>query len=178
MIRRLFRGPSCRVGFADDQAGTCLGGEAAARRARCGSRRRTRPLEVEVVALGEDGEVTVPTLAEILRVKAYLVVQRNQVRDYLDVVALAERTGPGEAVGVLASIDGYYVDRSGGPDSVLTALIQRLAEPSPRDRAVTGQLSAYKGLDSRWHEWKAVTEACGELAVALLDTVAGGREQR
>lgn len=140
--------------------------------------RRTRPLEVEVVSLDDGGDVTVPTLAEILRVKAYLVVQRNQVRDYLDVVALADRIGAGEAVRVLASIDGYYADRSGGPDSVLTALIQRLAEPSPRDRAVTGQLSAYKGLDSRWHEWKAVTEACGELAVALLDTVADGREQR
>lgn len=62
--------------------------------------RRTRPLETMVVEVGPDLVVTAPTPAESLRIKAYLVVQRNQVRDYLDVVALADHVGIENAVAV------------------------------------------------------------------------------
>lgn len=130
--------------------------------------RRSRPLEVERVRLDDTHSVVVPTLAETLRVKAYLVVQRNQVRDYLDVVALADRCGPAPAVAVLAGIDDYYVDRSGEADSVLTALVQRLSEPNPRDSVVTTQLCAYRRLDERWHDWSNVVRAGQALADGLL----------
>ncbi|HPZ70008.1 MAG TPA: hypothetical protein PLU19_14530, partial [Dermatophilaceae bacterium] len=50
--------------------------------------RRTRAVEVEEVRVGTR-VLRVPTLPECLRIKAFLVVQRNQVRDYLDTVALA-----------------------------------------------------------------------------------------
>jgi len=133
--------------------------------------RRSRRLEVEQVRLDAEHVVVVPTLAETLRVKAYLVVQRNQVRDYLDVVALADRCGDEVAVAVLAGIDDYYVDRSREPDSVLTALVQRLSEPNPRDTVVTTQLPAYRRLDRRWHDWSAVVEACHALADGLLAAV-------
>jgi hypothetical protein len=132
--------------------------------------RRTRPLEVERVEVAEL-TLTVPTLPECLRVKAYLVVQRNQVRDYLDTVALADKLGTEAAVEVLEGIDAFYSDRSEGDDSVLTSLVQRLAEPSPRDVRVTRQLRSYKSLDARWHDWDAVTEACAVLADRLLVAV-------
>lgn len=109
----------------------------------------------------------------MLRVKAYLVVQRNAVRDYLDTVALATRLGSHESVQVLAAIDGYYADRSNEGDSVLTSLTKRLSEPSPRDVRVTEQLSAYKGLDPRWHQWDAVVAVCHDLSDGLLDTQEG-----
>lgn len=132
--------------------------------------RRTRPLEVVELELPGAGRLRVPTDAEMLRVKSYLVVQRNVVRDYLDVVALAEVVA--DAPSVLAGIDGYYDDRSGGDDSVLTALIQRLSEPNPRDREVTRELSAYKGLAPRWHKWTTVVAACEGLADAIVETLA------
>ncbi|MDN5765763.1 MAG: hypothetical protein L0H96_07835 [Humibacillus sp.] len=135
--------------------------------------RRTRPLEVERVDLGDAGTVQVPTADETLRIKAYLVVQRNQVRDYLDVVALAE-PDPAGSVRVLEGIDGYYRDRSDGPDSVLTALVQRLSEPNPRDHRVTRQLRAYKGLDPRWQVWSDVVAACERLADGLLESAERG----
>lgn len=135
--------------------------------------RRTRSLEVERQEV-PGGSVAVPTLPEMLRIKAYLVVQRNATRDYLDTVALAERVGTEKAVEVLAAIDDYYSDRSQGHDSALTALVQRLAEPSPRDVRVTRQLRSYKGLDPRWHEWNAVVTACHELADGLLRAVERG----
>lgn len=138
--------------------------------------RRRRPLEVAQVDVPRAGSLQVPTLQvptlpEILRVKAYLVVQRNQVRDYLDVVALADRLGDTEAVAVLADIDDYYVDRSGSEDSVLTSLAQQLSAPAPRDTRVTTQLASYKGLDPRWHDWSSVTQGCQSLADGLLRAV-------
>lgn len=133
--------------------------------------RRRRPLEVRQHDLPDGRSVTVPTLAEMLRIKAYLVVQRNATRDYLDTAALADRTGPADAISVLARIDEYYVDRSGADDSVLTSLVQRLADPAPRDSRVTEQLPAYKGLSARWHDWGAVVAVCHDLADGLLSTV-------
>jgi hypothetical protein len=132
--------------------------------------RRVRPLEVVEVQVPQAGSLRVPTLPEILRVKAYLVVQRNQVRDYLDLVALAERAGDG-AIGALSHIDDYYVDRSAAADSVLTGLVQRLSEPRPRDARVTGQLASYKRLAARWHDWAVVVAACERLSDDLLRAV-------
>lgn len=130
--------------------------------------RRKVPLETTRVTLPGGDEVTVPTLAEALRVKAYLVVQRNQVRDYLDVVALADRLGVHDGASVLRHLDEYYLDRSGEDDSVVTALVQRLAEPNPKDSKVTRQLDRYKGLLPRWQDWGAVTTMCSTLALEIL----------
>jgi len=129
--------------------------------------RRTRPLETCEVDVGDGNAVVAPTPPEALRVKAYLVVQRNVVRDYLDVVALADHLGEDAAVEVLAGIDDYYTDRSGEPASVLTSLVSSLADPQPRDPEVTDELPRYKGLDDRWHRWEDVVEACRRLALRL-----------
>lgn len=129
--------------------------------------RRTRPLETVTVTVGDGLEVVAPTADEALRIKAYLVVQRNVVRDYLDVVALAHHLGVNHAVGVLRDIDGYYDDRSGVDGSVLTSLVLALADPAPRDPTVTAELPRYKGLDPRWHQWSDVVGACQALALRL-----------
>lgn len=136
--------------------------------------RRTRPLEVERHELTAGHSVLVPTLPEMLRVKAYLVVQRNATRDYLDTAALCSRLGVDAAVPALADIDDYYEDRSKTHGSVLTALVQRLSEPTPRDSRVTGQLDSYKGLDERWHDWAAVVQVCVSVADGILRTVEDG----
>ena len=129
--------------------------------------RRQRPLETCEIELGDGAVVVAPTAAEALRVKAYLVVQRNVVRDYLDVVALVDHLGEDAAVEVLSNIDAYYVDRSGEAGSVLTSLVAALADPQPRDTDVTRELPRYKGLDARWHEWEDIVAACRGLALRL-----------
>lgn len=129
--------------------------------------RRTRPLETIRVDVGADADVVAPTEAEALRVKAFLVVQRNVVRDYLDVAALADHLETDAAVDVLFGIDDFYSDRSGDPASVLTSLVIALAEPSPRDVDVIDELPRYKGLDRRWHHWSDVVGTCQELALRL-----------
>jgi HAMP domain-containing protein len=131
--------------------------------------RRVRPLETIAMEIAAGQSVIVPTHEEILRIKAYLIVQRNYVRDYLDVVALTQSLEPDQAARILRPIDDYYADRSGEAGSVLTALVKALADPQPRDEQVTQQLSSYKGLDQRWHDWSTVTAACRQLALQLAD---------
>lgn len=129
--------------------------------------RRSRPLETTTFELDAETSVVIPTVDEMLRVKAYLIVQRNYVRDYLDVAALSEAIGLDMTVSVLRNIDDYYVDRSEESGSVLTALVESLADPKPRDSSVIKELPRYKGLDPRWHEWNSVTKRCQEIALRI-----------
>lgn len=131
--------------------------------------RRTRPLETVAVEITPGVSVVVPTLEEMLRVKAYLVVQRNVVRDYLDVVALADRMGLSSAGTVLRDIDDYYDDLSQSHGSVLTSLALALAQPRPRDVDVIPELPRYRGLDPRWHDWSSVVAACEALALEVTE---------
>lgn len=130
--------------------------------------RRTRPLEAQVLDIGDGQTLRIPTRDEALRVKAYLIVQRNQVRDYLDVAALADSMGIGRAARVLESIGEFYADRSEDGESVASELILRLAKPAPRDTAALGDLAHYKHLKPRWHAWAAVVAVCGSLAQEIL----------
>lgn len=130
--------------------------------------RRRIPLEIEELALPDGRTVRIPTRPEALRVKAYLMVQRNQVRDYLDVAALSSVMGLAAAAEVLARLDDFYVDRSEDEESVVSALVVRLAHPTPRDRSAPADLQHYKGLVARWQDWSEVTRVCADLAQLLL----------
>lgn len=92
------------------------------------------------------------------------------MRDYLDVVALADHLDT-DAVPVLAAIDEFYLDRSEEAGSVLTQLVLRLARPRPRDPDVSEELPRYKGLASRWHDWSVVVGACEDRALHLSGAV-------
>jgi hypothetical protein len=129
---------------------------------------RTRPLETIEVLVPNAGRVRAPTIEETLRVKAFLIVRRNQTRDYLDVAALADRMGVVAAANTLARIDDYYADQHHGGDGVATQVARQLADPRPRDRRTTRELARYKRLDPRWHDWSAVVAMCREVAVAMV----------
>jgi hypothetical protein len=130
---------------------------------------RTTPLEIVEVALPSGRRLRAPTAAETLRVKGFLIVRRNRTRDYLDVVALADRLGREDAAPVLAGIDAYYADQHEGGRGVAAQLARQLADPRPADVSVTRQLASYRNLDERWTDWKTVRAACKELAVAMLE---------
>lgn len=130
---------------------------------------RNRPLEVTEVTLPSGHALRVPAPDEILRIKGYLVVRRNQVRDYLDVAALADRAGIAHAADVLSRIDLYYSDQRGpGPEGVATQLARQLADPRPADVRTTQQLGQYKDPDARWADWSNVTGVCRAVAVEMV----------
>jgi hypothetical protein len=128
---------------------------------------RSRPLETaEVEVRGKP--LVVPTIAEILRIKAWLTLSRNQTRDYLDIAALADRMGLDEAASALREIDTYYADLNERPEAVATQLVKQLADPRPRDAEITSQLTNYKSLDPRWHDWETVKATLADLAERMV----------
>jgi hypothetical protein len=129
---------------------------------------RSKPLEVTEVELPSGQKLRVPTPDETLRIKGYLIVRRNQVRDYLDVAALADRYGMSHSGQVLARIDQYYTDQRGPEaEGVATQLARQLADPRPADQRTIRQLSSYKDLDARWSRWENVTGVCRSLAAEM-----------
>jgi hypothetical protein len=130
---------------------------------------RKVPLEVVEVVLPSGQTLRVPTPDEILRIKGYLIVRRNQVRDYIDVAALSDRYGISHAADVLGHIDDYYSDQRGAEaEGVATQLARQLAAPKPADARTITQLGQYKGLDARWTDWKNVTDVCRSVAVEMV----------
>lgn len=128
---------------------------------------RSRPLEtIEIEIRGR--KLVVPTLEEILRIKAWLALTRNQTRDYLDIAALADRLGIERAATVLLGMDDYYADVNQRPEAVTTQLVRQLADPRPRDDRVTKELVSYKALDERWQDWSAVTAVLAAVAEGMV----------
>ena len=129
---------------------------------------RKVPLEAATVSVPSGGEVTVPTIEETLRIKAFLIVRRNQTRDYLDLAALADRIGVDRATEILARIDDFYADQNEEGQGVAAQLVRQLSKPQPADRSVIDQLSSYRRLRKRWTDWGAVTEVLGEVASRMV----------
>lgn len=129
---------------------------------------RKVPLEVAQLTLPSGEELTVPTVEEALRIKGFLVVRRNQTRDYLDLAALSEHLGVEDAAEVLTRIDDYYADQAQSEDGIASQLVRQLSQPAPADSSVTEQLSSYRRLRARWHEWDAVCDVLGEVAAGMV----------
>jgi hypothetical protein len=130
---------------------------------------RARPLETAEVTLNSGRTLRVPTTEETLRIKGFLIVRRNQTRDYLDVAALADRYRIEASATVLARIDDYYSDQHGGGHGVAAQLTRQLGDPQPADPSTTRQLASYRNLAPRWQDWRQVRASCLELAAAMLE---------
>lgn len=130
---------------------------------------RKVPLEVAKATLPSGAEVTVPTVEETLRIKAFLVVRRNQTRDYLDLAALSEHLGVDRAAEILAEIDDYYADQHGEGEGVASQLVRQFSDPQPADRSVIDQLASYRRLHKRWSDWDAVKDVLGAVATRMVD---------
>lgn len=128
---------------------------------------REKPLETAVVEY-HGGRITVPTEGEILRIKGVLILKRNATRDYLDFVALADHIGDKGVAQALQSFDRLYQQDNG--ESPLQQLQVQLANALPYDLEET-ELSEYKNLDPRWHDWQSVKAACSHLATVIFDQV-------
>lgn len=132
--------------------------------------RRKRPLEVAELQVGGH-RLRVPTEAEMLRVKAWMVVYRNATRDFLDVAALVSRLGLAEGGQILAAMDDYYADQHEEGRGVTSQLVRMLADPRPYDLDEV-DLAAYRKLSRPWRDWTKVRETCAELGTHVLAAVA------
>ncbi|HYA43804.1 MAG TPA: nucleotidyl transferase AbiEii/AbiGii toxin family protein [Syntrophobacteraceae bacterium] len=129
--------------------------------------RRARPLETTVMHVGGH-DVTLPTLPEVLRIKAFLCLERNAARDYLDLAALASHMGIAAAGDALWSMDELYPQKGGDPWVVRTQLVMQLAAPQPYD-IDNVKIAEYKGVKPPFDCWSHVAEVCGKVSDSLLN---------
>lgn len=130
---------------------------------------REEPLETTQIEY-QGQTIKLPTEAEMLRIKAVLILQRNATRDYLDFVALADHMGDEKVIEALRSFDRLYPQPSG--ESALQQLQIQLANPLPYDLEELN-LAEYKNLAPRWHDWQAVKAACVHYAILIFDHIVG-----
>jgi len=125
---------------------------------------REEPLEtVEVCVAGE--KLLLPSKAEMLRIKAVLILKRNATRDYLDTVAMSEVLGREATLDALADFDRLYPQPNG--ESPLQQLQVQLANPIPYDLDDT-DLTQYKHLKKEYQDWSAVKSRCAALAEMIF----------
>ncbi|MHC4925113.1 MAG: hypothetical protein ACYTG4_13740 [Planctomycetota bacterium] len=131
--------------------------------------RRHRPLETEEIA-----GLRVPTLAEMARIKAWLLAVRLTTRDYLDTVVLFERLGEEGVRKALGPLDEIYAQPNGA--SVLAEVVERLGAAQPVDGAEI-HLASYRGLKPPWNDWEQLVRR-GRSWAQVLAALLLGREDR
>jgi hypothetical protein len=133
---------------------------------------RDEPLDTtEIERFGQ--RLTVPTLPEMLRIKAVLILKRNATRDYLDFAALADHMGNDDIIQALRRFDTLYPQPNG--ESALQQLQIQLASPLPYDLRDVN-LSMYKHLAPKWHDWSAVQSVCAACATLIFDQIIGSED--
>lgn len=131
--------------------------------------RRSQPLETAIVNVA-GRQATLPTLPEVLRIKAFLCLDRNATRDYLNTAALAAHMGVEQACQALWRMDELYPQRNGDTWAVRTQLIMQFAAPHADDLDSV-DLSEYKGVQPPFDQWSHVADICGQLSDCLLNAV-------
>jgi RND superfamily putative drug exporter len=125
---------------------------------------RRSPVETTHVQLPTGDRLQVPTGAEALRLKGYLIMCRNSSRDYADFADMVETVEPENAAVVLAGMDRYYCCQAPRRQWIATQLVRRLADPHPSDFSAD-ELSE---PDAR-ADWEDVRQRCLSVAVAMLE---------
>jgi predicted nucleotidyltransferase component of viral defense system len=132
--------------------------------------KRTLPVETQVVQT-EAGPLVVPTLDEMICMKAFLAYDRNVTRDYLDFAALTECASAEATLESLLQLDPRY----GGLQTASVALevAKALSAAAPYDLN-EADLPHYKGLAGKWHRWEATRDICQRFGVLLGDALIQG----
>ncbi|OBJ26671.1 MMPL family transporter [Mycobacterium sp. 1245801.1] len=125
---------------------------------------RRSPVETTNVQLPTGDRLLVPTGAETLRLKGYLIMSRNSRRDYADFADMVDSLEPETAAVVLAGMDRYYCCKSSRRQWIATQLVRRLADPNPCDHPEDQESDADAGSD-----WEEIRQRCLSVAVAMLE---------
>jgi len=125
---------------------------------------RQSPVETTNVQLPTGDRLQIPTGAETLRMKSYLVMCRNTTRDFAEFAELVDSMETHTAAVVLSSMDRYYCGDRSRRQWVATQLVRRLADPQPLDEHDTRMSGPEAEAD-----WAKVRERCLSVAVAMLE---------
>jgi hypothetical protein len=134
------------------------------------NQRRSAPLETTSITAPSGRMLQVPTIEEMLRIKTFLVVERNATRDYLDVAALSHHLGTVKGVRALERMRQLYAEFAGEAGDIMVSIVVKLGAPDPYDLTEV-DLTEYKGIIPPWNDWGAVQKQCQALAMAILRIV-------
>jgi hypothetical protein len=132
--------------------------------------RRQTPIKT-VAAATSRGALLVPTLDEMLGMKAWLAYSRNALRDYLDFAALSTRSTDERTLAALLELDEQYAGVQ--TSSVRLEVAKALAASLPFDLEQV-DLSCYKGLAPEWRDWRHTEAICRRLGLLLAERIIGG----
>jgi hypothetical protein len=130
------------------------------------NQRRSAPLETTEVSV-PGGRIRLPTIGEMLRIKAFLTVDRNATRDYLDVAALSHHMGLKKSALALERMNELYFEFAGEGGDMLTSIVIKLSAPDPYDLTDV-DLTEYRGIVAPWNNWRSVEKQCASLGAAVL----------
>ncbi len=136
------------------------------------NQKRSAPLETVTVDLGGGRRLKLPTIEEMLRIKVFLVVDRNATRDYLDVAALSHRLGLRKSALALEKMNTLYAEFAGEGGDMLSTVLVKLTNPDPYDLTQV-DLSEYRGIVAPWTDWQTVVSQCHSLALTMLNVAPG-----
>ena len=125
---------------------------------------RSSPVETTNVQLPTGDRLQIPTGAETLRLKSYLIMCRNTTKDFAEFADLVDSMETHTAAVVLASMDRYYCGDRSRKQWVATQLVRRLADPQPSD-----EHDARMSGPEAEADWAKVRERCLSVAVAMLE---------
>jgi heme transporter len=125
---------------------------------------RRSPVETTHVQLTTGDRLQIPTGAETLRLKGYLIMCRNSSRDYAEFAELVDTMEAETAAIVLAGMDRYYCSQSPRRQWIATQLVRRLADPHPSDL----DDEHWPGADAK-ADWEEIRQRCLSVAVAMLE---------
>jgi heme transporter len=138
---------------------------------------RRSPVETTNVQLPTGDRLLIPTGAEALRLKSYLIMRRNTRRDYAEFADMVDTIDPETAAVVLAGMDRYYCchppkrlpKQDWMPEQhwMASQLVRRLADPHPCD--LTDAASEPDAPGDRGADWEEVRQRCLSVAVAMLE---------
>jgi uncharacterized membrane protein YdfJ with MMPL/SSD domain len=129
-----------------------------------GSVERRSPVETTNVQLPTGDRLQIPTGAETLRLKSYLIMCRNSSRDFAEFADLVDCVETQTAAIVLVAMDKYYCSQQPRKQWIATQLVRRLADPRPSDE----DENRPSGSDAE-ADWEKVRQRCLSVAVAMLE---------
>jgi heme transporter len=125
---------------------------------------RRSPVETTQVQLPTGDRLLVPTGAETLRLKGYLIMSRNSSRDFAEFADMVDTVEPETAALVLAGMDRYYCCQPPRQQWIASQLVRQLADPHPAD--FTDEQLSKPDVQEDWDE---VRQRCLSVAVAMLE---------
>ncbi len=132
--------------------------------------KRSLPIETQTMQT-EAGPLVVPTLDEMLGMKAFLAYDRNATRDYLDFAALTECAAPPAVLDALLKLDARYGALQTASVGLEVAKALCAAAPFDLDES---ELPHYKGLTEKWHHWETTRTICHRFGALLGEALVQG----